>query len=514
MPSRIRIGPDGGPYVIVEENNGDLDITTPDDTIDLQNSGLINAALSGVLDAQNNDISNVGALTADSVSTAQLNNDISDAALQSAFDGLIVPVAEGLGMLDAIKPSSTTPIQDAVDAINTSSTFDSGQILLPDDTTIQTSGGITGADNIHFKGVSKNSVIQRTDPSNNLFDVSTGQNANNLKFSRLALDGNNDTGGAPCFDFSNALIEGFDLRNVSIKEFHATGATEGIITFSGGGVQGDWTTVSFDNNHGNQIHSETSAGGFITFNKLLFNADTEDRQIQIKQGGPGMAGKFIQVVGDASSAVDHFAGAPFVVSGSITYRPDSAPSTVSVINVGAGGGRKKRIEHITVEGSTDINEIVRIANGCDNLYVGTLHTGTGAVNNNYINIAGTPNANIQIGMNVSFFDNPAVSQETAVYSIEDQVYVDPKIPSAVVPANGSYGTATTGLTAKEYEPQVQSISIIDSTPPSTDFSFDHYAEWNQTTGEWEIKVAFRNATPTVDTDVRLRVVPGRPNIVQ
>jgi len=73
MPSRIRIGPDGGPYVIVEENNGDLDITTPDNTIDLQNSGLINAALSGVLDAQNNDISNVGALTADSVNTDNLN---------------------------------------------------------------------------------------------------------------------------------------------------------------------------------------------------------------------------------------------------------------------------------------------------------------------------------------------------------------------------------------------------------------------------------------------------------
>lgn len=73
MPSRIRIGPDGGPYVIVEENNGDLDITTPDNTIDLQNSGLINAALSGVLDAQNNDISNVGALTADLVSTGSID---------------------------------------------------------------------------------------------------------------------------------------------------------------------------------------------------------------------------------------------------------------------------------------------------------------------------------------------------------------------------------------------------------------------------------------------------------
>lgn len=90
MPSRIRIGPDGGPYVIVEENNGDLDITTPDNTIDLQNSGLINAALSGVLDAQNNDISNVGALTADSVSTGDLDTGRSWADLESSrsFDTL------------------------------------------------------------------------------------------------------------------------------------------------------------------------------------------------------------------------------------------------------------------------------------------------------------------------------------------------------------------------------------------------------------------------------------------
>jgi len=134
MPSRIRIGPDGGPYVIVEENNGDLDITTPDNTIDLQNSGLINAALSGVLDAQNNDISNVGALTADSVNTdkGDINHGLVrgrngeridaakfdgadadarlDAALTAALDGNIVYLEDATYTADRTINNSLTII--------------------------------------------------------------------------------------------------------------------------------------------------------------------------------------------------------------------------------------------------------------------------------------------------------------------------------------------------------------------------------------------------------------------
>ncbi|WLW38171.1 hypothetical protein [Halorubrum tailed virus BLv36] len=72
MVSRIRIGPEGGPYVIVDENNGVLDITTPNDEIDFGNNELVNAALGGVLDAKGNDITNVDALDSNSLSTATL----------------------------------------------------------------------------------------------------------------------------------------------------------------------------------------------------------------------------------------------------------------------------------------------------------------------------------------------------------------------------------------------------------------------------------------------------------
>lgn len=75
MPSRIRIGPEGGPYVIVDENNGILDITTPNDEVDFGNNDLINAALGGILDAKGNDITNVDALNSNLVNTESLVRD-------------------------------------------------------------------------------------------------------------------------------------------------------------------------------------------------------------------------------------------------------------------------------------------------------------------------------------------------------------------------------------------------------------------------------------------------------
>ena len=75
MPSRIRIGPEGGPYVIVDENNGVLDITTPNDEVDFGDNDLINAALGGVLDAKGNDITNVDALNSNSVNTESTDSE-------------------------------------------------------------------------------------------------------------------------------------------------------------------------------------------------------------------------------------------------------------------------------------------------------------------------------------------------------------------------------------------------------------------------------------------------------
>jgi len=70
MVSTIRIGPENGPYVKVEENNGSLDIITPNDTVDLQSNELVNAALGGIMNAKGNDITNVNQLDANSVNAA------------------------------------------------------------------------------------------------------------------------------------------------------------------------------------------------------------------------------------------------------------------------------------------------------------------------------------------------------------------------------------------------------------------------------------------------------------
>lgn len=65
-----------------------------------------------------------------SVSIGQLQNETGNAGIQTGWDGLVVPVAEGLGMLDAIDPSTTpTPVADAkakIDGIGSA-----GRIILP-----------------------------------------------------------------------------------------------------------------------------------------------------------------------------------------------------------------------------------------------------------------------------------------------------------------------------------------------------------------------------------------------
>ena len=112
MPSRIRIGPEGGPYVIVDENNGILDITTPNDEVDFGNNDLINAALGGILDAKGNDITNVDALNSNSVNTESAsiaeNDGLSVAGFTSQqHDNLLASIeASGSGISETVSDIS------------------------------------------------------------------------------------------------------------------------------------------------------------------------------------------------------------------------------------------------------------------------------------------------------------------------------------------------------------------------------------------------------------------------
>lgn len=61
------------------------------------------------------------------------NKQGSTATMQTAWDGLVVPVAPGLGMVNAVNPEQTaTPIQDAIDALPSNG----GTVLLPPETVV------------------------------------------------------------------------------------------------------------------------------------------------------------------------------------------------------------------------------------------------------------------------------------------------------------------------------------------------------------------------------------------
>ena len=110
MVSRIDLGPDGGPYVEIDEDAGDLVIRVPSNTVDfdsndlvnavlqnatmdggsldgvslasaldadtqeIQNANLQNATLSDALDANNQDLNSVGTASVTALEAGRLNN--------------------------------------------------------------------------------------------------------------------------------------------------------------------------------------------------------------------------------------------------------------------------------------------------------------------------------------------------------------------------------------------------------------------------------------------------------
>jgi hypothetical protein len=90
MVSRIDIGPSGGPYVEIDESNGDLVVRTPNDNVDFNDEALINIASVAVdslstnndaaIDFNSEDVSNIGTLEAGGI------NFIGSFATKSDFD--------------------------------------------------------------------------------------------------------------------------------------------------------------------------------------------------------------------------------------------------------------------------------------------------------------------------------------------------------------------------------------------------------------------------------------------
>ena len=104
MVSRIDIGPDGGPYVEIDEDAGDLVIRVPSNTVDFDSNDLLNAvlqnatmdggsldgvSLASALDANNQDLNSVGtaSVTALEANDATINSRDANLFLAASQEG-------------------------------------------------------------------------------------------------------------------------------------------------------------------------------------------------------------------------------------------------------------------------------------------------------------------------------------------------------------------------------------------------------------------------------------------
>lgn len=243
-----------GGYTLEDAGDGQLTITedSTGQSVKLDGDKVDIAQLVSDLDAGNQRITNVNSLT----------NNVSDANIQASWDGLVVPVAPGLGMEDAVDPSSTsTPVQDAVDAIDaTGSGAQAGTVLLPPES-VDEGAPLTNHRKKSFIGWGfASSTIRFTDLSADGLkqDTNESDDFGDSYWDGLSISGadeNNRTGGS-AIHFNDHTANYF---NMGIVQFCNWGDPDPVIHFDGGHPFGfDWKyVISIDSNTNGVLTDDT-----------------------------------------------------------------------------------------------------------------------------------------------------------------------------------------------------------------------------------------------------------------
>jgi hypothetical protein len=362
MPSRIRIGPDGGPYVIVEEDNGDVNISSPN----------------GNVDFQTDDISNVGALTADSLSTADLSGDYPSQ----------IRLIRDSGVVTTTDPATTTdPVQTTLDQSQrgdmlvfppNASITESGPIYPRSDQTwypngaeitiTGNSGGLVIDGNHYGQGFN---FLFGTEIRGNLSIIGQGPNSGQGGHLLHRKDGMADWrvggrlflgkfDGVAWKDDSGSSSYQNQFNHIKINDVDA-GDEEGVMDFQSGGAPEQVNYLT--------IYPDDAGSGS---DSLLINGDT---------GPPWIVG-VINIDGSAGRIIDYNVGSShgFHV-GHINYEPSEQNSAATSLlrDVGASPFRIGSITLIT--GSTDY---VYDAFNTNNVYFGPVRVQGGTINTNHV----------------------------------------------------------------------------------------------------------------------------------
>lgn len=434
-----------------------------------------------------------------------ISNEIADASIQTAWDGLVVPVAHDLGMADAIDPTATSePVQQAIDTIGHKR---GGTILLPRGTVEEDSAirgwqfkriigwglrrsGQTGASEIRFTDHASSGFVQNP---------------------KLDRDGRYSYLDGFVIHGDDASKRQPDTHAIDLSEAHISAMNMGRATFS------EWPTpvLNFDPFHPFGFSWDWiqriggTAGDFLYFGTGGPNGNV--RAIQDRGAGgttltiaPG-AGATLDIGGiETISEVDHCIDSR---GGRLRVHDvhfEGADSTSWVVR--EQGGRSSRYNNVYVV-SRSVDELVNLGFRPRNVYIGfTSAVGGATIRNNHVVIESPPSGPIFYQGPRSNVDNVTDSTAEQVWSLSDMKLVDPVSSGTVLSRTGQSPAARVpgvGTASETIRPTLQTLSPVTGVGAS--HAIESYFEWDGAAGRWVLVLTWQT-DPGTDVEFAYEVV--------
>jgi hypothetical protein len=213
----------------------------------------------------------------------RLVNAVGDARIQVGWDGLVVPVAAGLGLADAIDPSETdTPIADARDVIKAEANTDGGRILLPPGERLTEAATLDGLGRIEIRGSrSRPTIVEFTDLSSDAIRVDGTDDGTGVYIDGVVIDGSdreNRTGGS-AIHFTGA-VPFFNLGRVTVRNW-----VDPVIHMdTGHPFESDWEQVYGTRYEGRLLFVE-DAGEPLEIRTLIAGPESPGTSVHIEYPG-------------------------------------------------------------------------------------------------------------------------------------------------------------------------------------------------------------------------------------
>lgn len=472
----------------------------------------------------------------------EVRNAIDTAQLQAAFDGLVVPVAPGLGMADAIDPeNTTTPVQDAIDAIDATDWYKSewspGAVLLPAGI-IEENGALTNtltkafvgwgifATELRFPDLSTPAIEQT--PISGWPGDCMRTHWDGIRFH--GVDGANRT--APGIRIDEDLVRAFNVGRIAFQEWNDV-----IVHDGGTWFESHWDWVTAQDIYGRSIvvNNVPFGGSAWTIAKLNCYRDNGAGRIidaRNSDGGNVMIRDFhIQVNAGGSNGGS---GPPAVdVAGPTTgrFRIDNLHYETTVgldlpSVVRFSGAAQYQLDMVDILGPNDTaGESLVVDNVVALDRVGQVRIGqhtknpdATTINQSFLGVGGSP-----LPGAVLFAGHSDQVTETygstagKIWALEDMRVVDPLYRATVTHTTGgptvvdgiNQGLVGGRTTFTNLTPRIQQLDPVSI--PDVDFSVDHRFEWRGSSDydRWALVLEWA-VDPGVDVDFELEVTTRGP----